>query len=138
MLGLARVVGRLSWAGAALSGAFFALLPTHAETVGWISGRADSIPAAFYVGSLLGYAVWRRYGVAWAYGAALGCCFLALFSKQYAITIPLLLGAFDLFLERRLPRPTWRYVLPYVPFVVLTILYLGLRYSCSATRCVRT
>jgi hypothetical protein len=128
VLSLARVVGRLSWAGATLAGACFAVMPTHAETVAWISGRADSIPAIFYLGALLGFAGWRRYGFAWAYGAALACCFLALFSKQYAITIPLLVGAYDLILDRRLPRPTWRYVLPYLPFVVLTVLYLGLRY----------
>jgi hypothetical protein len=31
-------------------------------------------------------------------------------------------------LEHRLPRPTWAYVRPYLPFVALTVLYLGLRY----------
>src|SRR5262245_16757131 len=41
VLGLARVIGRVSWAGAALAGAVFAVLPAHAETVAWISGRAD-------------------------------------------------------------------------------------------------
>jgi hypothetical protein len=128
VLCIARVLGRLSWPGAALSCTFFAVMPTHAETVSWISGRADSIPALFYVGSILGFGIWRRYGAAWAYAAALGCCFLALFSKQYAITLPLLVAAYDLVLEHRLARPTWAYVRPYVPFVVLTVLYLGLRY----------
>jgi hypothetical protein len=128
VLGIGRVGGRLSWPGATLSGAFFAVMPTHAETVSWISGRADSIPAAFYVGALLGFAVWRRSGAASAYWAALVCCFLALFSKQFAITIPLMVGAYDVLLERRLPRPTWAYVRPYLPFVVLTALYLSLRY----------
>jgi hypothetical protein len=72
--------------------------------------------------------VWRRHGAAWGYGAALGCSFLGLFSKQYAITIPLMVAAYDLVLQHRLPRPTGAYVRPYVPFVVLTVLYLGLRY----------
>jgi hypothetical protein len=62
------------------------------------------------------------------YATALGCCFFALFSKQYAITIPLLVASYDLMLEHRLPRPTWAYVRPYVPFVAVTVLYLGLRY----------
>ena len=128
VLGLARVIGRASWAGAALAGAFFAVMPAHAETVAWISGRADSIPTLFYLGSLLGFAVWRRFGSPNGYVTALVCCFFALFSKQNGITIPLIIGAYDLVVERQLPRPTWRYFAPYVPFVALTLAYLGLRY----------
>ena len=129
VLALARVVARLSWSGATLSSAVFAVMPIHAETVAWISGRADTIPTLFYLGSLLGFAVWRRSTAPLAYTAALACCFLALFSKQNAITLPLMIVAYDLVLERRWPRRTWSYLCPYLPFVVLTAGYLGLRYA---------
>jgi hypothetical protein len=127
--GVARVLGRLSWPAATLSGALFAVLPIHAETVAWISGRADAIPALFYLASLLGFGIWRRCAIPLAYVAAVVCCFLALFSKQNAITIPLMIVAYDLVLEHRWPRPAWAYVRPYLPFVVLTAVYLGLRYA---------
>lgn len=128
VLAIARLVARLSLSGAVLCGALFALLPTHAESVSWITGRADSIPAMFYVGSFLCFALWRRLGSLKMYGLSLLCFFLALFSKQSAITMVLTLAFYDLIVGQRLPRLTWSYIRSYLPFVVLTVAYLGLRY----------
>lgn len=126
---IARLAGRTSLIGAAFAGLLFAVLPIHAETVSWISGRADSIPTLFYLAACLGYVLWRRSGRRWGYVVALGALFLALFSKQSAITMVATLVGYDLLVERRpIPlRPSS--LLPYLPFAGLTLGYLGLRYA---------
>lgn len=60
VLAIARGLARLPWPAATFAGMVFALMPVQAEVGAWISGRADSIPAAFYLGSLLAYGLWRR------------------------------------------------------------------------------
>jgi hypothetical protein len=125
---LARGAARLSLPAAAFAGALFAVLPIHAETVAWISGRADSVPTLFYLSSLLAYAWWRRTGAARLYWCSLGVFFLAVFSKQSAITMVATLVLFDLLVERRRLRPCWSSVRPYLPFAALTAGYLALRY----------
>src|SRR5207302_3837465 len=109
---------------ATFAGVLFAVLAAHAEPVAWISGRADSIPAVFFFGAMLGYAYWRRSGRLWAFGLAVAACFLALFSKQSAIIIPVLLVLYDWMVEGRRP---WRNWLPHLPFVGMTAAFLALR-----------
>ena len=55
-------------------------------------------------------------------------CFVALFSKQNAVTLGPALVLYDAIIERRAVRPTWAWLRPYVPFVLLTIGYLVLRW----------
>ena len=88
---LARVAFRAPLPAALFAGLLFAWHPAHAETVAWISGRADSIPTLFYLAALLAYAAWRdRDRPAW-YAVALLAAFCAHFSKQSAITLPVVL-----------------------------------------------
>jgi hypothetical protein len=150
----ARRLAHLSWPAATFAGMAFALMPVQAEVGAWISGRADSIPAAFYLGSLLAFGLWRQSGAqsrerplsVGAQGGdsglpsrelfgsvpflviSIGLFFLALFSKQSAITMLGTLVAYDVLVERRLPWAPWRTVVPYVPFLLLTAVYIGLRY----------
>lgn len=65
VMGIARRAAGLGWTGAGLAGALFAVLPSQAEVGAWISGRADSLPALFYLSTFLAY-------VAWRYRSALG------------------------------------------------------------------
>jgi hypothetical protein len=127
VLALARVAGRASAPAALAAGLFFAWHPAHAETVAWISGRADSIPTLFSLGALVAYAAWRRRPRAGNYALALLLCFCALFSKQSAIVLPATLLAFELLLERRDGRTFGRWLAPVLPFAALTAGYLGLR-----------
>ena len=94
---LARTAAGLRPWAAALAMAVFLLFPTHAETVAWISGRADSLPAVFYLGAFLAYVLWTqsRKNRAWLYGLSVATFFLALFTKQYAITMIGTLLAYD-------------------------------------------
>ena len=70
VLSTARFAAGVTWLGAAFAAALFAVLPTHAETVSWISGRADSIPAMFYLRFIPGIrrlAARRRMVTIWAF-----------------------------------------------------------------------
>ena len=124
---LARVAARATRPAALLAGLLFAVHPAHAEAVAWISGRADSIPTLFYLAALLAYAGWRERPRAWLYGVSLLLFFCALFSKQSAITLPVVLLAFELLVQGRRDRPLARWLAPVVPFAALTAGYLGLR-----------
>ena len=121
---LARELAGLAAAGACLAAALFAVLPIHVETVGWISGRADSVPAIFSMATLLAYARWRRSASRLAYAAALICCVGALYSKQSAVILPVVLAAYDLQIERLNLRTSWRTALPWLAFLLLTGGYL--------------
>ena len=131
VLGLARCVAGLRTGGAAFAGVAFGLLPVAAESVAWITGRVDTMPALFYVASFLAYARWRQAGqerTVSLYLWSLGWFFLALFSKQNTITMVPALLAYDVVLARRPVRASWAWLRPYIPFVLLTAGFLGLRY----------
>lgn len=130
VLAIARRAGGLGLPAATFAGLLFAVLPIHAETVAWISGRADSIPALFYLSAFLAYATWRTKPVpsGWVYAVSVAAFFLALFSKQSAITMLGTLGMYDLLVMRRPVRFSWAWPRPYLPFAALTLGYLGLRY----------
>ena len=122
----------LTLGAAAVAAVAFAVLPIQAESVAWITGRVDSLPALFYVAGFLTWVRWRRAGGAARYLSALGLLFLALFSKQNTITFVPALVAWDVLVHGERPWAGWRAftsaVRAYLPFVVLTVSYLGLRF----------
>jgi hypothetical protein len=130
VLAVARVAGRLSLAASTFAGLAFALLPLHAETVAWITGRVDSIPAAFFLGSFLAYAGWRRGGSVSTrlYISSLALFFAALFSKQNTIVMVVTLLLYDPLVEQRPIQRSSSWLAPYLPFAILTAGYLLLRY----------
>ncbi|MBA2303986.1 MAG: hypothetical protein H0W08_15315 [Acidobacteria bacterium] len=132
VMGIARTGAGLSRMAAAFAAVVFVLLPVHAESVAWITGRVDSMPTLFYLAAFLAYARWRE-GRPGAYAWSLTWFFVALFSKQNTITLPAALIAYDLVRLRRMPRPSWSWARPYVPFVVMTCGFLALRYVVVGT-----
>jgi hypothetical protein len=130
VLALARAVAGLSLISSTYAALVFAILPLHAESVIWINGRVDTIPALFFLGSFLAYAEWRRRQAKSTrlYLCSLVLFFCALFSKQNTIVMVATLFLYDLVAERRPIRASWSWLAPYVPFVALTIAYLVLRY----------
>ena len=122
----------LSLGVATVAAVLFAVLPIQTESVAWITGRVDSLPALFYVAGFLAWVRWRTVGGTTRYLSALGLLFLALFSKQNTITFVPALVAWDVLVHRERPWAGWQAcasaVRVYLPFVLLTVAYLGLRY----------
>lgn len=127
VFGLARVAAGLTAGPAVFAALVFALLPMQAESVAWITGRVDSMPAFFYFAAFLLYARWRAGGPPALYAWSVAACFLALFTKQNTITLLPAIVAYDGLVGRRMPRPSWSWLRPYVPFLLLTVGYLALR-----------
>jgi Dolichyl-phosphate-mannose-protein mannosyltransferase len=128
---IARAIASARTDLALLAASLFALIPSHAEPIAWISGRVDSLAAAFYLGAFLCFIRFRsRQAYRWL-AVALVLFALGLFSKQSIVTFPLVILAYDAVYG---PSPwslTRRQLVSrcvdYVPFAAVLILYLGLR-----------
>jgi len=130
VLAIGRAAAGLTVPGATVAAVAFVLLPVDAESVAWITGRVDSMPALFYLASFLAYVRWRQHQPTAhrLYIWSLVWFFFALFSKQNTITMVAALGAYDLIVDKRPIRPTWSWLRPYVPFLLMTAGFLALRY----------
>lgn len=130
VLGLARRLGA-DVLTAGLAGVAFAIHPIHTESVTFISGRTDVLSTLFFLLALLGYARWRDGGGSLAFGASLGAFFLALAAKEVAVTLPLVLVAYDgLMLARRDGERRWTpadVARRYAPYAAVIALYIGIR-----------
>jgi len=126
---LARSAGRLAPWPSTIAAVLFALLPNQAETVAWITGRVDSMPAFFYLASVLTYVYWRtgaRGGSFWLVLSLLSC-FMGLFTKQNVITLIGSLVLYDVMLAPGAPWLTVKTMAGWIPFAALTAGYLWLR-----------
>ena len=130
VLAIAIAAASLTLRAAVFAGVLFVLLPVHTESVAWITGRVDSMPALFYLASFLAYVRWRDGGPARArwYVVSVVVFFVALFTKQNAITMVGTLAAYDVVVRRTRVLPITSFVWPYLPFALLTAGYLYLRY----------
>jgi hypothetical protein len=128
VLAVARVAAGLRLAAATCAALVFVLLPSQAESVAWVTGRVDSMPAFAYLAAFVLYALWRQRGNPRAYWASVAVFFVALFTKQNAITFGPAIVLFDVVIGRRPVRPSWKWVRPYAPFALLTLGYLALRF----------
>ena len=133
VLAIARRVAGLSVPGATLAALLFVILPVQVESVAWITGRVDSLPAFFYLAAFLAYATWRSTGSndRVRYLVSVGLFFGALFSKENTITMVGTLLLYDVLAAEKGARASWkspRSYLPYVPFALLTGMFLLLRY----------
>ena len=129
VLAVAVEAAGLALAPALVAALCFAVLPMQTESVAWITGRVDSMPACFFLAAFLLFVRWRTSHRARAYGWAVAWCAVALLSKQNAVILVPCLMAYDLVVGRRAVRPAWSWLRPYVPFIALTVAYLALRYA---------
>jgi protein O-mannosyl-transferase len=102
---------------AVAAAALFIVHPAHVEAIAWVSSRKDLVAAAFALPSLLAYLRYRRGGPTarpW-YVASVLLFLFAVAGKLSVATLPAVLLAYDLFIERRpLSRSLW----DKVPFVL--------------------
>jgi hypothetical protein len=96
--------------------------------VAWITGRVDSLPACFYFASFLLFVRWRASGRRATYVWSVALFFAALFSKQNTITLAPAIVLFDIIVVRQRMELSWKWMKPYVPYVLLTAGFLLLRY----------
>ena len=129
---IARSVASRQHAVGLVAGSLFVLLPSQAEPIAWISGRVDSLAAAFYLGAFLCFMQFRlRQRRTWLV-ASLGLFVCDLYAKQTAITFPLMILAYDAvwgpgFRDLGRGAIRSRYA-SHMAFWLLTIAYLVLRY----------
>ena len=129
VLGVAESAAGLSPVSSAFAALVFAVLPMQTESVAWVTGRVDSMPACFYLASFLLYARWRARPGASIYAWSVVAYFVALFTKQNTVTLLPAILVYDAMVARRPVRPFWKWLRPYVPFVLLTAGFLALRYA---------
>ncbi len=113
---------------AAVATLLFVLHPVHVESVAWISGATDPLMAVLMLISALAFLQWSaNKGLGW-YALSLVAGFLAMFTKETALLLPILLVATAL--TSQLPQATRArraIFLGSLPFVALVGLYLGAR-----------
>jgi 4-amino-4-deoxy-L-arabinose transferase-like glycosyltransferase len=97
-----RIAGRELVCGAAAA-MIFALHPVHAEAVAWITGRVDVLATLFYLLGFILFLRWREQG-GWRGGVWVTVVYAAAaFSKEFALSLPLMFLLADLFWLQ-----TWR------------------------------
>ena len=133
VMAIARRAAGAQRAAATFAGLVFVLLPVHAESVAWITGRVDSMPALFYLATFLPTC---------ASGSAASRRTLRLVARAVLRrAVHQAEHDHDGGDARRLRRhrrragrsvPIVAFVRPYVPFALMTAGYLWLRYCSSA------
>ncbi|MDY6862709.1 MAG: hypothetical protein SV062_06940 [Thermodesulfobacteriota bacterium] len=116
----------------------FGIHPCHMEAVAWICCRTDVIAGFFYYFSLFTFLKFRqekekRHFPLFPFSLILYIC--ALLSKEMAITLPLVLIVFDRLYSSGEKDSYSLYIrikksiLYYLPFFIVTIVYLGIRFK---------
>jgi tetratricopeptide (TPR) repeat protein len=116
------------WLGL-IAAAIFALHPIHTEPVVWIDGISDVYVSIF---CLLAFWIFLRQSqersLLWTRVGMLGSFVLALFSKETAMTFPVLVTAYEHFYRPDRLTTSWRQKLSrYGWFWVALFAYLGVR-----------
>jgi Tfp pilus assembly protein PilF len=84
--------------------ALFAVHPLQVEVAAWASSLGIVLCTLFYLGTLIVYVAYVRSGRIRYYIGALAFFVLALLSKTWAVSLPLVLIVLDLYLGRSAPR----------------------------------
>jgi Tfp pilus assembly protein PilF len=104
---VARRVFSTSAMAATIGAALFALNPTRAESVAWISGVPDPLVTFFLLGALLAHHAFSKSGNKWGYLALAAILFQsALWCKEVAVVFPLVVAAIDWLLKRKINWPS--------------------------------
>ena len=105
----------------------FCIYPILTEAVNAISYREDIMAATFYFAAFLFYLkTHQRQSVLW-YGISLLCYFLGLFSKEMAITFPILIGLYDVMRYGK-TLFTFKRIRYHIGYIIITVFYITLRF----------
>ena len=105
----------------------FCTYPLLTEAVNAVSYREDIMAATFYFAAFLFYLkTYQHQSVLW-YGISLLCYFLGLFSKEMAITFPILLGLYDIMRYGK-GLLTFKRIRYHIGYILITVFYITLRF----------
>ena len=104
---------------------FFAVHPIQTEAVAWISGRSSVQFLLFYLASLLLYIKYSRAGKPVFIILSILSFVVALFSKEMAVTLPLVLILYDAHFEKK--GTVRRNIAAYAPYFILSAFFIMTR-----------
>ena len=115
---------------AVLTAALFAVHPVHAESVAWVSGITDPLMSLFFLPAFLFYLRFHKTRRGVLFGLTILFYLVALFAKETALALPLLIAYCEIFhfREASLGERFKRAVLLPSLLVPPTILYIVIRY----------
>ncbi|MBI5022792.1 MAG: hypothetical protein HZC05_01330 [Candidatus Magasanikbacteria bacterium] len=117
--------GRSNYWLSFLAGLFFLIFPNHSEAVSWISGRNDALAVSFFLLSFNFYILFRTGGRYLWFGVSSLAFALAIFSKEMAASLPIILLVYELILQNGL---FWKKKILFIsPFAIILGLYILLR-----------
>lgn len=106
-----------------LAAILFASHPVQTEVVAWISGRSSVLFLFFYLSAMLGYVLYAKNGRRVFLWASLGAFAMSLFSKEMAVTLPVLLIAYDAHFGSSVGFRK-RFFGRYAPYIALALLFV--------------
>jgi hypothetical protein len=112
-----------------LATVLFVLLGPHAEPVLWFSSANELMAGLFAVCSVIGYVLFRKTQARlWLLASGISYV-LGVTSKETALSLPLMLLAYDVLVFLGLPdkTPNWRQFLPLIPFILPVLAFVPLR-----------
>jgi hypothetical protein len=110
-----------------LAAFLFALFPLHPEAVAWITGRVDSVVAAFYLASVWCYIRWRNTLLnRWLILTGF-TMILALLSKEMGLSLPLAYFFYELVYTRNPKKAPKQVMLANGFFWLLLAAYFAMR-----------
>jgi len=121
---LRRVLHGYHWLWAASAALLFAAHPLHTEVVANIKSRDELLNVFFSVAALYAWARWLEQPLAGRLVLALGCYFLALMSKESAVTLLPVFGLASWFFFEKTARQSLVHALW---FALPVVVFLGLR-----------
>jgi tetratricopeptide (TPR) repeat protein len=116
---------------AALTAALFAVHPTHAESVAWLSGITDPLMSLFLLPAFYFYLRYRKTKRNIMMAAAVLFYFLALLSKETALALPLIVAYCEMFYfkdETPFNKRFSRALVLGSLFILPTMIYFAMRY----------
>lgn len=108
------------------AGLLFAVHPVHTEAVAWISGRNEMLAAVFMLTSFSFYLRYTEDSRNRSLALSLLLFFLALLSKETAVTLPVVVMLYELICEK---GPAGKRMLRPAPLFLLLALYMAIRYK---------
>lgn len=100
------------WLGA-LSGALFLVHPLNTEAVSYVASRSENLTVFFFLAAFVVFLYRREESIGFPTSAIVLVLFgAACLSKEYAVTLPVLLLLTDLYFNPNGPKSNWRVYAP--------------------------